>query len=327
MGFLHHGLTVCLEHSLASSTQSTYRCGFNSYQQFCFSFGLRSLPFTELNLCLFSVALAQRSISYQSIKVYLYGVQYHSLFHGQSIQISSMSYLRYVLRGIRRIQGNTLRRPLRNPITVSHLLSMLGFLSSSSFSAHDKAMWHSVIVTAFFGLLRVSEFTCPGNTFDASSHLAREDISFNRNNSILYIKIKASKTDPFRAGVIIRLAAIRGHKLCPVAAMRSYLDFRSLHSGPLFILSNGQYLTRRFVTAFLDLTLPGVPNINTHSFRIGGASAALSAGASDALIRIMGRWSSDCYNRYIRISDRSVLDFHNSLASTRTTDTWRPDSL
>jgi len=130
---------------------------------------------------------------------------------------------RYVLRGIRRIQGNTLRRPPRNSITVSHLLSMLGFLSSSSFSAHDKAMWHSVIVTAFFGLLRVSEFTCPDNTFDASSHLSREDISFNRNNSILYIKIKASKTDPFRAGVIIRLAAIRGHKLCPVAAMRSYL--------------------------------------------------------------------------------------------------------
>ena len=35
---------------------------------------------------------------------------------------------------------------------------------------------------------------------------------------------------------------------------------------------------------FLQLTLPGLQNINTHSFRIGGASASLSAGALDALL-------------------------------------------
>jgi len=31
-----------------------------------------------------------------------------------------------------------------------------------------------------------------------------------------YLKIKASKTDPFRTGVIIRLTAINNHDLCPV---------------------------------------------------------------------------------------------------------------
>jgi len=142
----------------------------------------------------------------------------------------------------------------------------------------------------------------------------------------MYIKIKASKTDPFRAGITIRLAAIRNHQLCPVRAMRTYLSFRSLQPGPLFVFSNGLYVTRRFVAAFLSLALPDVPNINTHSFRIGGASAALSAGASDALIRIMGRWSSDCYNRYIRISDTLVVDFNNTLASAHTTNTWHPDN-
>jgi len=199
-----------------------------------------------------------------------------------------MIYLRYVLRGIRRIQGNTLRRPLRNPITIAHILLGLDL----DFSLlHLSLLTTRQYGTAFFGLLRVSEFTCPGYTFDASSHLSREDVSFNRNHSILYIKVKASKTDPFCESVIIRLAAIRDHKLCPVAAMHSYLDFRSSQSGLLFIfiLSNGHNLTRRFVAAFLDLALPGTPNINTHSFRIGGASAALSAGDSDALIRIMGR--------------------------------------
>jgi len=98
----------------------------------------------------------------------------------------------------------------------------------------------------------------------------------------MYVKIKASKTDPFRSGCIIRLAAIPHNALCPVTVMRRYLAVRGLRVGPLFIFHNGAFLTRKFGVAFLHISLPGVPNINTHSFRIGGASAALSAGASDA---------------------------------------------
>ena len=70
------------------------------------------------------------------------------------------------------------------------------------------------------------------------------------------------------------------------------------------------YLTRNYLSSFIAMSLPHAPNLNTHSFRIGGASAALAAGASDALVRIMGRWSSDSYTRYIRVSNVSVIDFN-----------------
>ena len=46
-----------------------------------------------------------------------------------------------------------------------------------------------------------------------------------------------------------------------------------------------------------------------HSLRIGGASAALAAGVPPALIRMMGRWSSDVYEIYCRASDEAVLRF------------------
>ena len=81
------------------------------------------------------------------------------------------------------------------------------------------------------------------------------------------------------------------------------------------------------MVAFLRIALPGAININTHSFRIGGASAALSAGASDALIRIMGRWSSDAYNRYIRISDWQVFLFQSELSTARTNNVWDTDKV
>ena len=44
-----------------------------------------------------------------------------------------------------------------------------------------------------------------------------------------------------------------------------------------------------------------------HSLRIGGATAALAAGVPPQLIRLMGRWSSDVYEVYCRISAQSAV--------------------
>ena len=38
----------------------------------------------------------------------------------------------------------------------------------------------------------------------------------------------------------------------------------------------------------------------THSMRIGGATALFAQGASDTIIRTMGRWSSDIHRLYVR---------------------------
>ena len=70
---------------------------------------------------------------------------------------------------------------------------------------------------------------------------------------------------------------------------------------------------------------PDLPNINTHSFRIGGASAAASAGVPDSQIQILGRWSSDAYRRYIHVSDNLVLQLGQALTSSHSTRVW--DSL
>ena len=51
-----------------------------------------------------------------------------------------------------------------------------------------------------------------------------------------------------------------------------------------------------------SLKVAGLPyqSLKGHSFRIAAASVAAAAGLPDSLIKVMGHWSSDCYQLYIR---------------------------
>ena len=162
-------------------------------------------------------------------------------------------------------------------------------------------------------MLRASEFTCPtATTFDPAVTLFTQDISFNDNFSMMFVFIKASKTDPFRIGVQLRVSAL-GNSLCPVAAMRQFLYVRGSRVGPLYTFESRIYLSRRYLANLLAQALPSSTDYNTYSFRIGGASAALAAGVSDALIRILGRWNSDCYICYVRVTENTLRDIHHSM--------------
>jgi hypothetical protein len=81
-------------------------------------------------------------------------------------------------------------------------------------------------------------------------------------------------------------------------------------SRPLFQFESGTPLTRATLTSHLRSLLQQQGLDETlyasHSFRIGATTAAGSAGLPTWLIKTLGRWSSDCYERYIR-TPRDVL--------------------
>ena len=142
-------------------------------------------------------------------------------------------------------------------------------------------------------------------------------------NSIILITIKSSKTDPFREGTTIRVASV-ADELCPVAAMGNYLNLRPKVCGPLFLLGQNNYLLCQDMI-LLVRCFPRVVNLNTHSFRIGGASMAASAGIADSQIQILGPWSSDAFRRYIHISDSLIQNLAQALISAeQPTHVWDP---
>ena len=60
-----------------------------------------------------------------------------------------------------------------------------------------------------------------------------------------------------------------------------------------------------------------------HSLRIGGATAALAAGVPPATIRLMGRWSSDVYELYVRMTRQAAATFASAIGSTSFEDVER----
>ena len=57
-----------------------------------------------------------------------------------------------------------------------------------------------------------------------------------------------------------------------------------------------------------------------HSYRIGGATALFAAGATPLTIRMMGRWSSDCYRLYVRACYQQTLAWTAKCGSTEVHD-------
>jgi hypothetical protein len=292
---------------LAPSSRSTYRSGWSSYLQFCSLHGLPPLPVSDLSLTYFVSALADRLLSHATIQVYLSAASYHSRLLGFPVDYDAMPRLHYVLMGIRRSQGGRLSRPPRDPIASSHLLALRRHLSRFSIPRDALMLW-AAVTSAFFGLLRSSEFCCPSASSFSPATLFVSHLSFAADFSSASLFLPLSKTDPFGHGVHVSLFPLSS-PLCPVSALRHFLALRSPATGPLFTFADGSFLTRAHLVALLRHVFPGQPRLNTHSFRIGGASALAAAGVPDYVIKMLGRWSSDSFLRYIRSSPRSLRSY------------------
>ena len=275
------------------------------------------LPASEGTLIYFSSYLA-RKVKHSTIKLYLAAVRNLHISCGYGDPLLGKLLLKKVLRGILCYQGHT--RVLRQPVTLRVLFAirpiLLAWLGERDFSM----IW-AAFKLAFFCFLRCSEFTCQGtSTFCTKFDLSADCVLFHPSMASpqqITIILKSSKTDISREGHWLVVACLPS-PLCAVSAMRSY--FLSAHPrGPLFSFQSGRYLTRSVVVHLLRdaARYAGLPykSLKGHSFRIGAASTAAAAGLPDWLIKVLGRWSSDCYQLYIRTPKNVLLSAAPRMAS------------
>ena len=284
--------------ALAPNTRRSYGAGERHYIAFCNLHRLSKFPATDATLSAFAAHLAS-VVCPGTVRVYVSAVRNLHIEMGYADPLQDALLLPRVLRGICRHHG-TEPVAARLPVTFGVLKELISSCQSSSvLCPTDKLLYQSAMLVAFFGFLRVSEFT--------EAHVTRSCVRIDGQHLVLHLK--HSKTDPVGRGVDVVIGA-GSPPHCPVRATLIYLAATSRNNtpgSPLYVLASGQRLTRQVFTATVRCLLAATNKHNvkkyaSHSFRIGAATTAAAAGIPDHLIRAAGRWRSDSCLRYIRLS-------------------------
>ena len=283
------------------------------------------LPASEGTLIYFACHLA-RTVRHSTIKTYLAAVRNLHISCGHGDPLMGKLLLKKVLWGILRYQGQ--RRILRQPVTPGTLIAIRPILEAWLGEGEFFMIW-AAFTLAFYGFLSCSEFTYPGvHSFRPQFDLGTDCVSFYPSlvcPQHIVVTLKSSKTDFSRQGQSVVIAKAPG-PVCAVSAMQQFFLPTRSSRGPLFSFRSGRLLTRSAVICLLRdaARCAGLPynSLKGHSFRIGAASTAAAAGLPDWLIKVLGRWPSDCYQLYIRTPQQVLLS-----AAPRMAGVSSPDSL
>ena len=295
---------------LAVKTRATYHSTRKSYVSSCRIAGAGPFPASLFNLARWIAELGIRYLKAKTIKSYLAAVRLFLVDIGATqdeLKMFSHPTLFRTIADIRRMNGEANIRERRS-ITRQVLLRILPLFDTTSLWG---ATMHASFCLAFAAFLRVGEFTWSRAERDASFQqwqITRGSVLLHPDH--LQLSLPSSKTDTFRAGVTLTVAA-SFDEACAVVSIRNlFTRFPRPQSSPLFDLGPVTPFTRQLVTETLRSCLRNLGyrgNYSGHPFRRGAATSAREAGLTDEEIELLGRWKSDSYRLYIETSTAHIL--------------------
>ena len=195
-------------------------------------------------------------------------------------------------------------------------------------SPRDLSLWCSYLVT-FYCLFRKSN-SVPKSTknFDRKRTLLRKHIKVDTNNNMVYVQVTFSKTIQFgQRELIIPIPGNNDSAMDPVRHLHALSVLCPCPTdSPAFMYSKDKCITYSSFTTSLKQLLKksGVdPSLYSgHSFRRGGATLLYRLGASILQIQASGDWSSQCFARYLHVSEEERLKVQ-TLVANALSDGWQ----
>lgn len=307
MGRLKAEADRLLDRSIAPNSHRAYDSAWQAYVVFCNDICSEpTLPISRQQLMLFIAHLSISGKQASTISSYISGLAY---IHKSKnfVDPTDCFVVRKLIEGCRR--DNPPVQDIRRPLTLDMLSHAIAGTTTVCSSLYEACLFRAAMLVAFYGLLRVGEFTISSANQKADHVLLLSDISFSPQQGgqldQVYIKIRYSKTDQRGRSHTLVLPETTPTAMCPVHALREYLAMRTPGVGQLFWHFNKSPLTRYQFTAVVkkSLNARNIPTegISSHSFRIGACTHFALLGVPDENLMKMGRWSSSAYQRYIRI--------------------------
>ena len=283
--------------SLTSSSRRSYAAAMLKLQVFASLVAVPHwFPSSLALLLAFIPYLVDLRLAHATIRSMFSAISFYHLFYGHSDPTTHFLIKKALLFDAKRRPASDSRLPV-----TPHILQQLLLAVEQVFlSPRNVALYQSLFTLMFFAFLRMSEVASGPHTL----HLRHVTWS-SKSLTIAFPSYKHSR-GPLPSIVLYATAS----HLCPVRAFLRYISFRSMAPGPLFMDVSGLPLTSSAISQSLKtcLAFAGYSSlpITSHSFRIGAASWAAANGHSSERIRLMGRWKSDAFRKYIRIPSISL---------------------
>lgn len=202
-----------------------------------------------------------------------------------------------VLTGMRKTAPSA---DTRVPLTFTMLTNIISAIPSVGWSHFWATTYQAMLSLSFHAFLR------PGEITDSPNNLQFQDITIHPNQkiTITFHRFKHHVGEPYLIDILPGQLPS-----CPLLLLTKFLNIRGSLPGSLFCdaslkpISYSQY-NNAFSAVKTLLQLP--PALSPHSARIGAATHAASIGIPELIIQKMGRWSSDAYTKYIRVTSFST---------------------
>ncbi|KAE9290595.1 hypothetical protein PR003_g25249 [Phytophthora rubi] len=328
------------EHSVADSTYAKYDRSFRVWAGFITRRGLNpwlngvSIEAQIQHISDFILAGFQEGfgsghpVRSSTITTTLMGIRHFILAAGHAFP-SDHPQVRMLLKGISRLDSP----PERNsPVSIQLLETSFASLNMSS--SADQALW-GVLCLAFFFLLCRSEiasiskgrfrwFALKAQDVVVLDHTGTATLDANTASSVT-IKLRGSKTNQ-SGKATIRMLRRSGHRfICPVLGALLVLRARRTLPGNLPVAtypSSSGTISSVSAHQVANTIREGARRsgcdpraYSTHSLRSGGATHMYRAGVDALTIQFHGRWASDTFKIYTRLSQESVSNLAANMVS------------
>ena len=275
--------------------------GVRTWFYFCVFFGLQHCPAIASDLVPF-IELMALTVTYSHLKHLLSSIKFYH--KSQNHQFPEFDFdIVNTMQGIKRRQSHTPNQAL--PLTPDIMRDMYALLDMSK--VRDRALWCSYLIT-FYCLFRKSN-SVPKSLSQVNMRrtLLRRHIRISQNT--VYVHCTFSKTIQFgQRDLVIPIPANSDPVMDPVRNLRALfsvadcsLDSPAFSYGPNLFISHSSFTSN--LKRLLKLAGYEPALYSGHSFRRGGATLLYKLGASILQIQASGDWASQCFVRYLHVSE------------------------
>jgi integrase len=249
-------------HSQADETKRAYAHDWATFEAFCAERGFLALPATPDAVDMYLVKRAAE-VAPQSLGRALAAISY---VHAQSGFVSpcDSAVVKAKIAGIRRTKKVDVQQA--EALSTERLAAVVNALGTNLRDARDRA----ILLVGWAGALRRSEIVS----------INVDDVAFSEHGVTIRLQQTKSSQDTV---VSVDIPKAKNEAVCPVRALRTWLDLAHITEGPVFRgMRKGDHLTDGRLS---DRHVDGIirrlagPEYSGHSLRAGWCTAAGRAGA------------------------------------------------